>query len=76
MMPKLAKLCDNAFSNFKLSCKSSCCTMTIEQEHEHEHEKQQPPKPDDNNQPPLKLKDIFTEQKEDTEPAPESKQDQ
>lgn len=67
---KLSKLCDTVFSNFKLKCTSSCCTAEViiaEQDH------QQPPKHEETNQPPLKLKDIFIdpkeEVKEDTEPS-------
>lgn len=70
MLPKLSKLCDSAFSNFKLSCKSSCCVAEVAFS---EPEHQAPPKVDDNNKPPLKLADIFhdpkNEIKEDTEPS-------
>lgn len=62
MMPKLAKLCDSLFSNVKLKCTSSCCTAEVTiNESEHQQPPQQSPSHTDNNQPPLKLKDIITQ---------------
>ena len=65
MLHKLSKLCESAFSNLKITCKSTCCNVVIE--HDNHNEVQQSPKNndiDENNKPPAKLADIFVEPNE------------